>query len=285
MDVATFVSRRRTVSTEAGEIGYTESGEGPAAVFVHGIGTNGLLWRHVMENLAATSRCIAIDLPGHGATPSRDDLSAAAMAEMIADLCGSLGLEQVDLVGNDSGGAIAQIFAARHPDLIRSLVLTNCDTDGNFPPPEFAPLFEMATRGELAPLVAATAADPSTWRTSPIADGYENPDAIPDEVWRAYVTPIGGTIERARQFERLMASLNPIDLSAVTGSLYALDVPTLLVWGTGYEPFDIKWAYRLREMMPAVQGVIEIDGAKLYFPEERPEDLVPHLRRHWGQTG
>jgi pimeloyl-ACP methyl ester carboxylesterase len=283
MDVATFDSHRRTVSTGAGEIAYTEFGEGPPAVFVHGIGMSGLLWRNAMENLAGTSRCIAMDLPLHGRTPGREDLSAAAMAEMIADLCGSLGLGQVDLVGNDSGGAIAQIFAARHPELLRSLVLTNCDTDGNFPPQEFIPLFEMATRGELAPVVATMAADPSTWRTSPIADGYENPGLIPDEVWRAYVTPIGATIERAREFERLLASLDPGELSAVSGALQTLDVPTLLVWGPGYEPFGIKWAYRLREMMPAVREVIEVDGAKLYFPEERPADLVPHLRRHWAR--
>ena len=281
MDVATFVSNRRSLTTGAGEIVYTELGEGPAAVFVHGIGTSGLLWRHVMENLADTSRCIAIDLPGHGGAPGREDLSASAMAEMIADLCGSLGLGQVDLVGNDSGGAIAQIFAARHPDMLRSFVLTNCDTDGNFPPPEFNPMFEAAEQGLLAPLVAAIAGDPSAWRTSPLAEGYENPDRIPDEEWSAYFTPIGGTIERAREFERLLVSLDPGELSAVSGSLRELDAPTLLVWGTGYAPFDVKWAYRLREMMPAVAEVVEIDGAKLYFPEERPEALLPHLRRHW----
>jgi pimeloyl-ACP methyl ester carboxylesterase len=78
-----------------------------------------------------------------------------------------------------------------------------------------------------------------------------------------------------------MAALDPADLEAVSGPLRALDAPTLIVWGTGDAMFGIKWAYQLRDMLPGADEVIEVDGAKLFFPEERPGDLVPHLRRHW----
>ncbi len=60
-------------------------------------------------------------------------------------------------------------------------------------------------------------------------------------------------------------------------------MPTLLVWGTADANFPVKWAYHLRDLIPGAREVIEIDGAKMFFPEERPEDLVPHLRRHWGR--
>jgi len=205
------------------------------------------------------------------------------MAAVVADLCDALGLTQVDLVGNDTGGAVAQIFAARHSERLRSLVLTNCDTEGNFPPEEFAPIIEAARQGQLAPALPAIAADPAAWRTSPLASGYEHPDRIPDEAWRAYFTPIAGTIERARDFERLLAALDPADLDAVSAPLRALDVPTLLVWGTGDAAFGLKWAYELRDMIPGAREVIEVDGAKVFFPEERLGDLVPHPRRHWGR--
>jgi pimeloyl-ACP methyl ester carboxylesterase len=135
MDVTTFTSHRRSLHTPGGEIAYTEFGDGSPAVFVHGLGTSGALWRHVAEQLGDTSRCIAIDLPAHGGSPARDDMSAAALAQAVADLCDGLELGQLDLVGNDTGGAVAQIFAARHPERIRSLALTNCDTEGNFPRP------------------------------------------------------------------------------------------------------------------------------------------------------
>jgi pimeloyl-ACP methyl ester carboxylesterase len=283
MDVTAFTTHRRSLNTPAGEIAYTELGSGPVALFVHGLGTNGLLWRHVIEDLHDTSRCIAIDLPLHGGTPARDDMSATALAQVVADLCDGLGLTQVDLVGNDTGGAIAQIFAARNRALIRSFTLTNCDCEGNFPPPEFAPVVELARQGGVAATFAGIVADPATWPTNPLTVGYQHPERVSEEVWRAYLTPLGGTMERARDFERILAALDPAEMDAVGEPLRAFDVPTLLVWGTGDAAFGIKWAYHLRDMIPGAREVVEVDGAKVFFPEERPGDLIPHLRRHWGR--
>ncbi|MGH3193051.1 MAG: alpha/beta fold hydrolase [Streptosporangiaceae bacterium] len=281
MDVNTFLSHRRSLATPSGEIACTEFGAGPAALFVHGVGISGALWRQVIEDLSGTSRCIAVDLPAHGASPARDNMSVAALAEALADLCDSLGLGQVDLVGNDTGGAIAQIFAARHPGQIRSLTLTNCECEGNFPSPDFAPFIELARQGELAPLMAGLAADPETWPTNPLSVGYQYPDRVPQDAWRDYLTGIAGTIERAREGERLVASLDAADIEAAGGQLRALKVPTLLVWGTADTNFAVTWAYHLRDLIPGAREVVEIEGAKLFFPEERSEDLVPHLRRLW----
>jgi pimeloyl-ACP methyl ester carboxylesterase len=284
MDVNTFLSRRRLVATPSGEIACTEFGEGPAALFVHGVGTSGALWRQVIEDLSGTSRCIAADLPAHGASPARDDMSVTALAEALADLCDSLELGQVDLVGNDTGGAVSQIFAARHPAKIRSLTLTNCECEGNFPPPDFAPVVELARQGTYAPLVAELAADPAALAANPLANaGYQDPARVPLDVWREYATGIAGSVERARGFERLIASLDAADIEAVGGQLRTLQVPTLLVWGTADPNFAVKWAYHLRDMIPGAREVVEVDGAKMLFPEERPQDLVPHLHRHWGR--
>jgi pimeloyl-ACP methyl ester carboxylesterase len=284
MDVNTFLSHRRLLATPSGVIACTEFGVGPAALFVHGVGTSGVLWRQVIAELSGTSRCVAVDLPAHGASPARDDMSVAALAEALADLCDSLGLGQVDLVGNDTGGAVAQIFAARHPGKLRSLTLTNCECEGNFPPPDFAPVVELARQGAYAPLVAELAANPATLAANPQANaGYQDPDRVSLDVWREYATGIAGSIERARGFERLIASLDAADIDAVGGQLRTLQAPTLLVWGTADPNFAVTWAYHLRDMIPGAREVVEVDGAKMFFPEERPEDLVPHLRRHWGR--
>jgi pimeloyl-ACP methyl ester carboxylesterase len=127
------------------------------------------------------------------------------------------------------------------------------------------------------------AANPQTWPTHPLSMGYEHPERVPEDAWRDYLTGTAGTIERARDFERLLASLDAADIEAVGGPLRALQAPTLLVWGTDDSNFDVKWAYRLRDLIPGAREVIEVDGAKLFFPEERPQDLIPHLRRHWGR--
>ena len=283
MDVNAFLSHRRSLATRSGEIAYTELGAGPAALFVHGVGTSGALWRHVIAELSDTSRCIAADLPAHGASPARDDMSPAALAEALADLCDGLGLGQVDLVGNDTGGAIAQIFAARHPDKIRSLTLTNCDCEGNFPPPDFAPVIEQARQGAAGAAVGRARREPADLADAPAEHGLPVPGRVPDDAWRDYLTGAGGTLERARESERLLASLDAADIEAVGGQLRALKAPTLLVWGTGDTNFAVKWAYHLRDLIPGAREVIEIDGAKIFFPEERPADLVPHLRRHWAR--
>ncbi len=72
MDVNPFLSHRRSLVTSSGEVACTEFGEGPAALFVHGFGKSGVLWRHVAGDLAGTSRCVAPDLPAHGASPARE---------------------------------------------------------------------------------------------------------------------------------------------------------------------------------------------------------------------
>lgn len=280
MDITTFTSHQRTLTTTAGDISYTEIGSGPVAVFVHGMGTNAVLWRHVIAGLSDMRRCIAVDLPGHGGTPPRTDVSVESLATMVADLCDGLGLGQIDLVGNDTGGAVAQVLAAGQPSRLRSLALTNCDTEGNFPPQVFVPVVESAGRGELAPLLLALAGDLNAVRQSPFGIGFEHPDQIPDDEWRAYLEPIAGTPERAKNFESMFDLVAKGDLKAATESLRTLNVPTVIVWGTDDEAFSMEWAQKLRDVIPGAR-LTEVEGARLFFPSERPTELIAALRSLW----
>jgi pimeloyl-ACP methyl ester carboxylesterase len=81
----------------------------------------------------------------------------------------------------------------------------------------------------------------------------------------------------------MIAAIVPAEMDAISEPLRALDAPTLLVWGTGDTTLGVKWAYYLRDLIPGAREVVEVDGAKIFFPEERPGDLIPHLRRHWGR--
>src|SRR5690349_23306338 len=162
MQLQELDAARRSVTTRSGEISYIDIGTGPAALFVHGVATNAHLWRNVIGGLAERRRCIALDLPLHGRSPVADeqDLSLAALAVVLEDFCDALGLTGVDLVANDTGGAIAQIFAARHPERLATFTLTNCDTSGNTPPESFKPIVELAAAGQLAPTAVTMLADP-----------------------------------------------------------------------------------------------------------------------------
>ncbi len=274
---------RRSVSTKSGEISYIDIGTGPAALFVHGVGTNAYLWRNVIESLTTARRCLAIDLPLHGQTPAApgQDLSVAAMATVLEDFCDALELASIDLVANDTGGAVAQVFAARNPHRLATFTLTNCDTQGNLPPEAFKPIIEMAAAGALAPAMAAMMDDIGAARDAAFGSAYEYPADTDPEVIRAYLEPCVGTPERAREFERLLVSLHPGDLEAVEPQLRELQVPTLVVWGTDDPFFDVSWAYWLRDTIPGVTKVVTVDGGKLFFPEERPGDLAGPLTEHW----
>jgi pimeloyl-ACP methyl ester carboxylesterase len=283
MQLTELDAHRHTAATRSGDISYIDIGTGPVALFVHGIATNAYLWRHVISALATQRRCIALDLPLHGRSPvtAEQDLSLTALAAGLDDFCETLGLTGVDLVANDTGGAIAQIFAARHPERLATLTLTNCDTAGNMPPESLKPAIDLATAGQLAPTAVEMFKDFDAYARFAFGAAYEHIDRMDWDVIRSYLEPCTGTLDRARQFERLFVALDASDLEAVTPQLRELTVPTLVVWGTGDETFAVSWAYWLRDTIAGATQVIEVDGARMFFPEERPADLVPHLEQHW----
>ena len=239
----------------------------------------------LIRALADDRRCVAIDLPLHGRTPAAEsqDFSLSALAEVVEGVCETAGLRSVDLVAHDTGGAVAQVFAARHSRRLRSLCLTNCETHDNVPPEAFKPTADLAASGALAAGAEALLADPEAARALVFGSGYEDVTHLDLELLRSFLDPVLGTPERARQFERFILSLRPDDLLAAEPQLARLTVPTLIVWATQDVFFDLSWAYWLKSLIPGASEVIEIDGGRLFFPEERPADLIDALRKHWAR--
>jgi pimeloyl-ACP methyl ester carboxylesterase len=268
--------------TPFGEIAYREWGRGPAALFIHGVFLNGHLWRHVADRVADVRRCIAIDLLAHGATRTAEDqdVSFAAQAAMLDAFCDRLSLEQVDVVANDSGTGIAQLFAAHHPERIRSLTLTNGDVHDNFPPPAAEPLLAAARHGLLPEIGRRMLADPEEARAQ-FAIGYEHPERVSADTLRAYLEPLFATPAHATNLERFVTAIDCRANVEAEPLLKRLTAPTLVVWGTGDVFFDVEWAHWLRNTIPGARRVVELQGARLFFPEERPEELAATLREHW----
>src|SRR5436190_4252375 len=159
---------RRRVQTKSGRISYLEQGTGSVALFVHGVLLNGHLWRHQLAGLSDIRRTIAIDLLAHGDTEiaTDQDVSVTANAQMLKEFLDGLKIDQVDLVGNDSGGGIAQIFAALYPERVRSLTLTDCDTHDNWPPEAFKSFLAMAAAGGLRGMLETLLPDKGVYRSS-----------------------------------------------------------------------------------------------------------------------
>ena len=288
MDARDFHARRRFVPTPSGRIAYVEEGSGPPAVFLHGVPLNGFHWRHVMARVGDLRRCIAPDLMALGYTEVApdQDVSFTAQARMVVELCDGLGLERIDLVANDSGGGIAQIFAARHPGRLRTLTLTNCDVHDNWPPPAVLPLIEAARTGALFEGARFMLADPDFARSEAgLGVGYAVPSALTDEAVRVYLEPLVATPERIESARRYWLSFDCAQTVAVEPALRALRVPTLVVWALDDVFFDVRWAHWLRDTIPGVTRVVEVPGAKLFFPEDRPDTLVGPLRELWRRHG
>jgi len=278
------MTAKRSVVTPSGRISYTEAGTGPVALFVHGVLLNGHLWRHPVAELSDMRRCIAVDILAHGDTEiaADQDVSVTANAHMLREFIDLLEIEHVDLVGNDSGGGIAQIFAALNPSRVRSLTLTDCDAHDNWPPDAFKPFLEMAAAGGLRATLDAMLADKSVYRSAQaLCPAYEHPEQVTDQTIEAYLRPLVKTEQRTRDFKRFLAGFDCKHTLAVEAQLRTLSAPTLIVWGTDDVYFDVRWSRWLADTIPGTRRRIELEGARIFFPEERAAEFNRELRAHW----
>jgi pimeloyl-ACP methyl ester carboxylesterase len=287
MATSVVSAKTQTIQTPSGRIAYTEQGTGPVALFVHGVLLNKHLWRHQLALLSDIRRCIAVDLLAHGETEiaSDQDVSVTANAKMLEQFLDALNVEQADLVGNDSGGGIAQIFSALYPQRVRSLTLTDCDVHDNWPPAAFKPFLAMAAGGGLRGTLEAMLSNKDIYR-SPQALGpaYEHPEEVTDESIETYLRPLVGTEQRTRDLQRFLAAFDNAHTRAVEARLKTLTAPTLIVWGTDDVYFDVEWSRWLAETIPGTRRRLEFEGARIFFPEERWADFNKALREHWQET-
>ena len=286
MNASKFHSLRRFVETPSGRIAYVDQGSGPVALFVHGVPLNGFHWRHVIAAISGQRRCIALDLMGLGYTEVDADqsLTFTAQAQMIREFLDALDIDKVDLVGNDSGGGIAQIFAAHNAKRLRTLTLTNCDVHDHWPPPAVQATLERARAGTLGELIAAGLQSPQALRT-PEAFGaaYSNPEAPTDEAMRVYLEPLVANQKRIDQLHRYWSGFDNLQTVAIEPLLKTLEVPTQIVWALDDVFFSIESAHWLRDTIPGVSRLVELPGAKLFFPEDQPARLIDALRGFWSE--
>ena len=275
-----FASYRRST----GGISYTDVGRGPVTLFVHGVFTNGRLWRNCVRSLSENRRCISIDLPGHGHTRPVGEASVWGLADAVDTVIDQLNLRDIHLVGNDTGGAVSQIVLTRDPTRFATFALTNCDTEGNLPPAAFRPAVWAAKTGLMRlaakPLISMPTIAKQIYRT-----GYQNVSAVPNDVIVDYLTPILGNSDGLRFMTALLSSMTPDQLAPITPLLRTCETPTAIIWGTGDIFFARKWADWLVDLIPGATSVTEIPGGRLFFPDERAPELVEALNSHWNQNG
>ena len=275
MSISPQLGREHRVETSAGAISYRDRGTGSPIVFVHGVGVNGDLWRRVVPRLAGGHRCITPDLPwGSHSIPLEPDadLSLPGMARITADFLEALDLDNVAIVANDTGGAVAQALVGCHPDRIARLVLTSCDAFEKFPPTPQKYLQVMARSRLLTWIVAYTAQFKPIQRL-PTAYGFVTSRAMPADIMCSYTDPVRLNSRVRRDFRRMLRAVDTKYTFEAAARLTNFDKPALVLWAENDKIFPREHGRRLARLLP--QGRFElITHSRTFIPEDQPDLLV-----------
>lgn len=254
-----------------GTIRYRELGQGEPIVLVHGLLANGELWRDVAPRLASDFRVIVPDWPlGSQELPLSPgaDLSPPGLARMIADFLSSLELENVTLVGNDTGGALCQLVAVHHPERLGRLVLSPCDAYDNFLPPAFRPLQVLARiPGAVFALVQSMRVPAA--RRLPLAYGWlmkRGDDAL-TAAWLAPARSDGRIRREIASILKGISSRYTLDAAQHFGQFAK---PVLIAWAPEDRFFKLQYGERLAAAFPSARLEL-IEDSYTFVSLDQPE--------------
>lgn len=268
--------QRKELQLPQGTIRYREAGEGKPIVFVHGYLVDGRLWDGVVDALSDRFRCIAPDWPiaAHQVAMNPDaDLTPPGIARLISDFLAKLELEDVTIVGNDSGGAMSQVLVTSHPERIGRLVLTNCDTHENFPPGMFKFMPPLAKLPGGMFLLSAP------FRVEAIARRAFKPFAktkIPDELIASWMSAAKNDSGVMRDAAKVTAGMNKRYTLAAAEKLRGSQLPILLTWAPGDKYFPISYAERLAGETGNAK-LVRIPDAKTFVALDQPQRLAEEI--------
>ena len=271
-----------------GTVRYRELGpaSGEPLVFVHGLLVNGRLWERVAPLLAENGiRCFLPDWPmGSHVVPMNEDadLGGYGQARNVADFIGAVGLERATLVGNDSGGAISQIVATEHPEVVSRLVLTNCDSFDKFPPAMFGYLKPTARIPGGMFVLAQSMRIPAN-RRLPISFGSLSKTRIDGDLLAEWVRPVIDSSEIRRDVGKFIRGIHPDQTRNAAEKLADFKGPALFPWGADDRFFKITDAKRLAEIIPDAR-VEPIDDAKTFVSLDQPERVAQVVAAFVGET-
>lgn len=268
-----------TIETTLGTVEYEARGpvdsDKPPVLFIHGALVDAQLWRAPADLLVAQGfRCYLPTLPlGSHRIPMKPDaeLSPTTIAGLIHALIVGLELDDVTLVGNDTGGALCQFTIDAHPDRIGRLVLTNCDAFHTFPPFPFDVIFKLLKLpGVLKPSMKLMKF--RALRHSPLGFGLlaNDPDPDPTASW---VAPAQESAGIRRDIIRLFENIRPTELDAVTRRLGSFDKPVTLVWGMADKSFKPELGRRLAAQFPNATFT-EVPGARTFVSLDNPDAVA-----------
>src|SRR6516162_9838627 len=276
------------IELSAGTVEYTDTGgDGPVLVLLHGLLMDASLWDGVIADLSADYRCVAPTLPlGAHRHPMRPDadLSLPGIARLVVEFCDRLGLHDVTLVGNDTGGALVQLLMADPRPWVSRVVLASCDAFDNFPPGLTGKT--LVASGRLSPGMFGLFMQQMRLRPVrrlPIAFGWltKRGDAATARWIRPVLTQPGIRRDTVRVLRAAAADKRLLVTAAER--LPEFKHPVLVVWASEDRVMPPEHGRRLAGLLPDAR-LVEVADSYTLIPLDQPARLASIVREFTSST-
>lgn len=274
----TALTMTHEIELAAGTIEFEDTGgDGPVVVMIAGLLMDSSLWHEVIAELSPDLRCIAPTLP-LGAHPSGmradADLSPRALARLVDEFLERLDLDDVTLVGNDTGGALVQLVAGDGAPRVGRIVLVSCDAFDNFPPGLTGKTIVMA--GKLpAPLFGLFMQQMRlrALRRLPLAFSWLTKRG--DVATARWIKPVLTQRAVRRDTVRVLRALGKERQLLVDAAerLASFERPALVIWASEDRVMPPEHGQRLAQALPQAH-LVEIDDTYTLIPLDQPSRLA-----------
>ena len=271
-----------TVDLSGGTIEYADSGgDGPVVVLLHGLLMDHTLWSDVVGHFGGAYRCIVPTLPlGAHLHPvsATADLSLRGLANLVTEFLDRLNLQDVTLVGNDTGGALVQLVVHDGSPRVTRIVLTSCEAFDNFPPGATGTTLFLT--GKLPPALFGAFMQQlrlKPLRRLPISFGWLT--KYGDRTVARWLDPVLTRADIRRDAVRLLRALAPGRplLIEASENLKSFPGPALVVWAQKDRVMPPKHGARMAELLP--QGrLIEVPDSYTLIPLDQPAHLATAIQ-------
>jgi haloalkane dehalogenase len=271
----------RLLDVGSGQVAYRKVGVGPDVLFVHGWPVSGATFRTLLPYLAPHATCHVIDLLGSGDSRFGPDtsLTTAQHIASVQHVVDTLALDDVAVVGHDSGGLIARHALAGDPRL-RALGLI--DTEQPPGPTWRLKLFLSARHVPGFGSGLGWVVSHRRLRRSPLVLGgaFVDLSLLDGEFDEFFLRPLHEHAERRRAATRTLRGFDMRYVQELPAVHARITVPVHLVWGEQDAFFPVGWAEKMVATFPDAR-LTAVQGAGLFSHEERParvaEALLPVL--------
>lgn len=276
MSQLSVAGRTKAVETLFGRVRVWERGpcnDKKPLVFLQGFLAGPDAWTDTIDRLAGDRRCITVDWPfgAHG-QPLRagSDTSPPGIARLAVDILDRLGIEQAILVGNDSGGVVAQLVMASHPQRVAALALVSCDAFETFPPGLYRYLFRLAALPGAVTVLARVMSIPAFAKSRL---GYGAVISRRPERALRWIKPLTSNAAVRRDLAQLMTGSSNHQTQCAARRFADYTRPVLVAWAEHDRLFPRSLGERLARSFPHGRFEVVADSGT-FVPLDQPHRLA-----------